>query len=479
MLLSRKDNLSPAYDEHLQRYLFGRECLVEELPFSEEIIKRHVRKRFITLHPGIEPATDGLMALLSGTKRWVCRRCGNTDPREFGYCSCSRCGKTCVYCRHCLNMGVVRACSRLATWSGPAPERTSLPWRDSSRICEWTGTLSDVQEKVADDLDQYQSEGKSFLIWAVCGSGKTEIMFRALEHALRLGERAVLATPRTDVVRELFPRFKAAFPKVPISALYAGSEDKDPEAPFVIATTHQLIRFYRYFDRVFIDEVDAFPYHYDPMLEYAVLKSAKEKAPIAYLTATPPPVLKSAFLSGKLPGAKIARRFHGYPLPVPKDCWAGNWRKLVGQGRLPESFNQWVRAKMESGKQIFVFVPSVTLLREVTELLQKRGLARVAGVHAEDPDRHTKVMFFREGQIRILVTTTILERGVTISGVEAAVLGADDPIFDERALVQIAGRVGRSASQPAGDVIYFHNGRTLEMIRARRHIEQMNSEGGF
>lgn len=479
MLLPRSDSIHPNFNQDLQRFLFGREYQIDELPFPEDMIRQHVRKGLIALRRGVEAVDDGLFSLLLGSRRWVCRRCGNSDPGLFGSCACGRCRKSCVYCRRCLNMGVVRSCTELATWVGPEPVRQPVTPGGNGGLCEWTGTLSGEQAAAAAELVRCLNEGHSFLIWAVTGSGKTELMFPAIEYALLRGERVVLTTPRTDVVRELFPRMKASFPSVPVSALYAGSEDRIPDAPLVISTTHQLIRFHRCFDRVFIDEVDAFPFHFDPMLEYAVQKAAKEGAPFAYLTATPPPRLKNAYLRGDLKGAKIARRFHGHPLPVPLFCWAGNWKKSVAQGFLPPAMLKWIKEKMEAGIQIFLFVPSVSLLRELTELLQREALDHVAGVHAEDPDRHVKVTLFREGRIRILVTTTILERGVTVPAVEAAVFGADDPVFDERALVQIAGRVGRSPEYPTGDVVFFHNGRTLEMVRARRHIEQMNEEGGF
>lgn len=479
MLLFRDDSIRSDFNHDLQRFLYGREYRVEELPFSKETIKQHVRKGFIALHYGIETADEGLLPFLSGGRRWVCRRCGNTDPELFGTCTCGRCNRSCAYCRRCLNMGVIRSCTELATWIGPEPRRLSAAPGENGRLCQWSGILSEEQAAAAAELVRCQSEGESFLIWAVTGSGKTELLFPAIERALLRNERVVLTTPRTDVVRELFPRMKAAFPNVPVSALYAGSGDRIPDAPLVISTAHQLIRFHRYFDRIFIDEVDAFPFHFDPMLQYAVQKAAKETAPFAYLTATPPPGLKNAFLRGDLRGIKIARRFHGHPLPVPRFCWIGNWKKSVAKGLLPPAMLKWIREKTEAGIRIFLFVPSVSLLRDLTELLQREALGPTAGVHADDPDRHAKVMLFREGRIRILVTTTILERGVTIPAAEAAVFGADDPVFDEQALVQIAGRVGRSPDHPAGDAVFFHNGRTLGMVRARRHIEQMNEEGGF
>jgi len=83
----------------------------------------------------------------------------------------------------------------------------------------------------------------------------------------------------------------------------------------------------------------------------------------------------------------------------------------------------------------------------------------------------------RTKEIPLLLTTTILERGVTFPNIDVAVVGAEDPIFTESALVQIAGRAGRSKDHPDGVVTFFHYGKTDEMIKARRQIVSMNSEG--
>lgn len=61
----------------------------------------------------------------------------------------------------------------------------------------------------------------------------------------------------------------------------------------------------------------------------------------------------------------------------------------------------------------------------------------------------------RDGDFQYLVTTTILERGVTFAGLNVLVLGADDELFNSASLVQIAGRVGRSTQCPDGDVVFL------------------------
>ena len=48
-----------------------------------------------------------------------------------------------------------------------------------------------------------------------------------------------------------------------------------------------------------VDEIDAFPYHADQMLQYAVRQAMKEKAARIYLTATPDEKWKRNFRRGK------------------------------------------------------------------------------------------------------------------------------------------------------------------------------------
>lgn len=104
---------------------------------------------------------------------------------------------------------------------------------------------------------------------------KTEMIFPLLQHTLDHGGRALVATPRRDVVLELAPRLAKAFPDTSLATLYGGSDERWKDAQLTLATTHQLMRFYQGFDLVIIDELDAFPYHNDPMLAHAASSSCK------------------------------------------------------------------------------------------------------------------------------------------------------------------------------------------------------------
>ena len=85
----------------------------------------------------------------------------------------------------------------------------------------------------------------------------------------------------------------------------------------------------------------------------------------------------------------------------------------------------------------------------------------------------------RVGELDFLVTTTILERGVTFPGVDVCVVNAHEEEFSREVLVQIAGRVGRTAECPTGEVVYFHNGKTKAMVQAVREIEDLKLDKRF
>ena len=97
-------------------------------------------------------------------------------------------------------------------------------------------------------------------------------------------------------------------------------------------------------------------------------------------------------------------------------------------------------------------------------------------VYSNDEQRLEKVQEFKQGKGQFLITTMILERGVTIIDIDVAIIAAHHEVFEESALVQISGRVGRSPKYPHGEIIFFHSGITMAMDRAREQIKRMNHQ---
>jgi competence protein ComFA len=455
---------NPSFDfnPHLQNYLSGKQLLLEELPFPLTEIHAHYENGYLTYRQGI---------LLKG-KTCQCVRCGTADSRWFSAFPCSRCGENCIYCRQCLMMGRVSSCTPLVSWTGPEPEAAPV----QQPLLEWNGTLSQGQAEASAQTVTAISTSSQLLVWAVCGAGKTEVLFKGIEHSLQQGNRVCIATPRTDVVLELTPRLKAAFPHTAIASLYGGSEDRHLYAPLTISTTHQLLRFYHAFDTVIVDEVDAFPFSVDKTLQHAVEQARKPNSALIYLTATPNRKWQQECRQGKRVYVTIPARYHRRPLPVPEFAWCGNWEKKLVKNNMPVNVRSWVKQRLDGGKQVLLFAPKIASMEKLLPILRKLHPA-IESVHAEDPYRKEKVMKMRQKEIPLLLTTTILERGVTFPNIAVAVLGAEDRIFTQSALVQIAGRAGRSADFPGGEVVFFHYGKTEAMVEARNQIVTMNKEG--
>lgn len=455
------------FNQDLQHFLSGKRLLADELPFNQDTLQTHYQNGYLKLDYGVY-----------STKAQIkCNRCGNVDQNMFAWFNCARCQQTCTYCRHCIMMGRVSECTPLFSWIGPQPRTIK-----QSIHLSWEGALSKGQQLASNKVVEAINNKTSLLVWAVCGAGKTEVLFKGIETALSKSGRVCIASPRTDVVLELSPRLKQAFPKKEVATLYGGSEDRTKNAPLTIATTHQLLRYYRAFDTLIIDEVDAFPYNIDPTLEYAANQARADEGSLIYLSATPSKTMQREVRAKKLDSVVIPARYHKHPLPVPTLEWCGKWEKLIKKEKLPANFLIWVKKHMEKGSPIFLFVPNITLLEKVVKILKQEHSGLVAGVHAKDKERKQKVDNFRKGNIKVLVTTTILERGVTVADVQVGVLGAEDDVFTESALVQIAGRAGRSSHFPSGDVRFFHYGKTNEMVAAVDQIRRMNYQarkGGF
>ncbi|WP_231571173.1 DEAD/DEAH box helicase [Gordoniibacillus kamchatkensis] len=274
-----------------------------------------------------------------------------------------------------------------------------------------------------------------FLIWAVTGAGKTEMIFPFLAATVAGGGRALIATPRKDVVLELSPRVERAFPEAKVVTLYGGSEQRWDIGNIVVATTHQLLRFHEAFELVVIDELDAFPFHNNPSLAYAARKACKPQGRYILLSATPPAGMQRAARRGRLPHAKVPARYHRHPLPVPQLTSTASLAGMIAAGRLSRPLLDSVRRSLLRGAQLFVFVPGIAMVEPLVTLLQRaEPQSSIQGTFSQDPERVRKVQDFREGVIRVLVTTTILERGVTVPKSDVIVLDADSGFLTTRRL---------------------------------------------
>lgn len=459
--------LTEEEERKLAKRFEGKLLLRREIPLSDPQFNDLLRHQLFTPHP----------SFIKTIFQIRCKRCNNDKPSLLASFPCAKCCRTHLYCRNCIMMGRVSECEVLYEWNG-----IRYQWPTLLNACTWKGVLTPAQEKAANLVKKAIADKSEMLVWAVAGAGKTEILFPGIELALSRGARICIATPRSDVVRELYPRIGQAFKNVEVEALYGKKKNKDGTAQIIIATTHQLLRFNEAFDVMIIDEIDAFPYHKDRSLAFATNRAAKKASAKIYLTATPRGDLKQKIRRKQLPHCFIPIRYHGHPLPEPKLVADFSLSKRLTNKQLPKSFIRWLDQRERKTRQLLIFVPTIQLAEQLkvetaAVLLLKKLIkdeSEVAFAHAEDELREEKVRQFRQRNIYCLLTTTILERGVTFPSVDVVVLQANHDVFDEAALVQISGRAGRAKDDPDGEVIFIHDGKTEALVDAVHAIKKMN-----
>ncbi|MQB91834.1 DEAD/DEAH box helicase [Limosilactobacillus reuteri] len=396
-----------------------------------------------------------------------CYRCNHVTAKSLGALPQGE-----FYCPHCINLGRVSTLNKF--YHVPEPNQFTV----TEPVLTWKGKLSPLQQQASEKISRGMADHVQQLLWAVTGAGKTEMMFAGIAAAIERGERIGIASPRVDVCLELFPRLKAAFANCDIALLHGRQELPYHYAQLTICTTHQLLRFYHAFDNLIIDEIDAFPYAANASLLYATKQAIKENGGCLYLTATPGDALLREIKSKRLVVNYLPLRYHGHLLPQIKVRLAFGWRRRLERQQLPPQVIQQLQETLKEGHHFLLFVPHIADLALVEAALRHSFTTfRFATVHASDLERLEKVQKMRDGDYDFLVTTSILERGVTFPEIDVYVLGADDPVFSSSALVQIAGRAGRSQSRPTGRVIFWINCNCRQVNQAVSQVKYLNRKG--
>lgn len=375
-----------------------------------------------------------------------------------------------VYCRECIAFGRVDSSATLCYF----PQK-AFP---KGEVLIWKGELTPYQKAVSEGIRSAIARRVNSLVHAVTGAGKTEMIYQPVADVLLEGKAVALVSPRIDVCLELYRRFSKDF--ACDSCLLHGGSEPYQRAPLVIATVHQLFRFYQAFDVIIIDEVDAFPYVDNAALYQAVAGALKPDGVKVFLTATSTDLLDQQVRRGELELLQLSRRFHGNALVVPRPVWLNQLEKSLAKGKLPRPLFERLVKQRHSGFPLLIFAPTIALGRLCYEVLARAfPKEKIGCVSSQTENRLDQVEAFRRGELGILVTTTILERGVTFPGVDVFVLWSHHDLFSKSSLVQISGRVGRSQSRPTGELLFFHDGLTKAMTRAISEIKHMNRQGGF
>ena len=399
--------------------------------------------------------------------------------KERGQLSCQSCGSQiqetwhlpvgAFYCRECLIMKRIRSDQELYYFP-----QERFPEQD---VLKWSGQLTPFQELISQGLLQAVDKKEATLVHAVTGAGKTEMIYQVVAKVINQGGAVCLASPRIDVCLELHKRLQNDFACE--IALLHGDSDPYFRTPLVVATTHQLLKFYQAFDLLIVDEVDAFPYVDNPVLYHAVNNCVKENGLRILLTATSTDELDRKVKQGELKRLSLPRRFHGNPLIVPKPIWLSNFDRNLEKNSLPPKLKNYIEKQRKTAFPLLIFASEIKKGEKLKEILQEKfPNEKIGFVSSITENRLEQVQAFRDGELTILISTTILERGVTFPRVDVFVVEANHQLFTKSSLVQIGGRVGRSMDRPTGELIFFHDGLNQSIKKAIKEIKQMNREAG-
>lgn len=347
-------------------------------------------------------------------------------------------------------------------------------------------TLTHAQNRVISQIWQDMASPRPMqrLLQGDVGSGKTIVAAAAVLACVRGGYQAAIMAPTAILATQHWLVFNRLLQKMGWAIdLAVGSLGVRARKSLrnsiatgtsqVVVGTHALIEEDVQFARlglVIIDEQHRFG-----VLQRATLRQKGQNPDTLVMTATPIPRTLTMSLFGDLDLSAIDE------MPPGRTPVRTHWK----QPQEREQVYQGVRTLMDAGRQVYWVCPLVS----ESEKLQARAATELAEHLRRDvfpgycigllhgqmkPSEKDSIMEqFRQGQIQLLVSTTVIEVGVDVPNASVMVV-EDAERFGLAQLHQLRGRVGRGGQQSY--CVLISEGRT-ENARARLGILTETSDG--
>lgn len=303
--------------------------------------------------------------------------------------------------------------------------------------------------------DMCSSRKMHRLLQGDVGSGKTIVALFACLLAMENGYQAAIMAP-TELLAEqhyaTITRLLAPLGIAPVLVTGSLSQRDRSEvakvmstvAPLLVIGTHALVQESTSFARlgfVVIDEQHRFG------VEHRAALTSKGDAPdVLLMTATPIPRSLALTVYGDLDVSTLRER------PAGRQPVTTVIRPEKGRDKVLA----FVRTETDSGRQAYIVYPVIeesekTDLKAATTMYESLAAETFAGknvalLHGRIPaaERDKTMRAFRDGQIDVLVATTVIEVGIDVAN--ATVMLIEHPErFGLSQLHQLRGRVGRGA----------------------------------
>ncbi|MBA2564050.1 MAG: ATP-dependent DNA helicase RecG, partial [Gemmatimonadetes bacterium] len=371
--------------------------------------------------------------------------------------------------------------------TGAPPLRPSAGERERALRERLPFELTGAQERVLAELllDATGTRPASRLLQGDVGSGKTVVAALALARAVDSGCQGALMAPTQILAEQHAATIRGWLDPagVPVGFLSGAVKGRAREAVLeglrsgdlpVVVGTHALLQDavgFRRLGLVVVDEQHRFG------VEQRLRLAAKGVSPhVVVMTATPIPRSLALSLYGDLQVSVVDELPRG--------------RKPVRTRLVPESkraeLHGFLRSRMEEGDQVFVVVPLIEDsealdLQTATAAFERysRDLfpdVRVGLVHGRlPPEERSRVMnAYRRGDLRILVSTTVVEVGVDVPAANVMVIENAER-FGLAQLHQLRGRIGRS-DREAWCFLFASPGTAAEGL-ARLELLRRHADG--
>ena len=299
------------------------------------------------------------------------------------------------------------------------------------------------------------------------GFGKTEVALRAVMKCVLAGKQAAILVPTTVLARQHYLTAKSRFGGYPLkiellSRYKTGSEQKKILEQLKTGMIDLIIGTHKLFNKkiafhdlglLVIDEEQRFGVSHKE-----TLKEMSKQVDVLTLSATPIPRTLNMALSGIRDMSAIEEPPHDRH-PVQTYVLEYNEPLVIDA----------IRRELARGGQVYYLHNIVESIDRTAARLQKElPDARIGVAHGKMAQRElTNAMTqMADGEIDILVCTTIIETGIDIPNANTLIIENADTMGLAQ-LHQIRGRVGRS-SRRAFAYLTYRRGRVLSEIAQKR-----------
>ena len=342
------------------------------------------------------------------------------------------------------------------------------PWQaefeDSFEYAETDDQLRCIDE-IKKDMESPTPMDR--LLCGDVGFGKTEVALRAAMKAMLDGKQVAILVPTTVLAQQHYVTAMKRFAGFPVnidvlSRFRTPTQQKKTLFDLSVGKTDLVIGTHKLLQKgiefkslglLIVDEEQRFGVSHKERL-----KELSVGVDVLTLSATPIPRTLNMALSGLRDMSTIEE--------PPSDRYPVQTFVLEHDDRI---LDDAIRRELERGGQVYYLHNRTESIEQAAARLKNRlGGAEVAVAHGKmDQEQLSDVMQrMADGEIQVLVCTTIIETGIDISNVNTLIIEDADKLGLAQ-LHQIRGRVGRS-SRHAFAYLTFRKGKVLTEIAEKR-----------